>query len=542
MVHDSLLQKGFTTLRNQFFNANIPDSLAYNYADAYLQKAKQLQDEKKIIDGYYYKSLLKLGALKIKYVDSLIQYSIKRSDHYLLENALIVKAGDLYTKRQYKKALDVYIEAQKYAKVANNTQALFTIEYTIGVIYNLIGEYLKGLTILQQSLKNFKTLNVTDEWRRLNIVSSMVTSYRQLGMHDSVTHYISKAIKKTHAKPTYKRLYHVLVLKEGINSYQKQAYQKAVDSIQKAIPYFQEIGDDSNLSYAYFYLGKTYVATQNSAKAIAYFKKVDTIFSNVDYLFPETRATYEFLINHYKKKQNLNKQLMYIERLLRLDSILHDKELYLTKHISENYTTPRLLAAKQHVIQSMQKKERLYVISIMGTVVLVVIAIGFLMYQYMQRKVYKKRFEELLQAQKTSKQHAIIEVSDRKRSDLNIPEDIATAILKNLDDFKQKDEFLSPNITLHKLAKRFKTNHTYLSKIINVYEGKSFNAFVNDLRITYTINRLQNNAIFRKYTIDAIAEESGFSNTRTFSRAFQRRTNLNPSYFIKNLNASQSDI
>ncbi len=94
-------------------------------------------------------------------------------------------------------------------------------------------------------------------------------------------------------------------------------------------------------------------------------------------------------------------------------------------------------------------------------------------------------------------------------------------------------------MTLQKLAKRFKTNHTYLSKIINIYEGKSFNAFINELRISYTIKRLQTDAVFRKYTIDAIAEESGFSNTRTFSRAFQRKTNLNPSYFIKNLNASK---
>jgi AraC-like DNA-binding protein len=330
----------------------------------------------------------------------------------------------------------------------------------------------------------------------------------------------------------------VLVLKEGINLYQTQEYAKAVDSIQKVIPYFQQQEDDSNLAYAYFYLGKTYLKTERPTKAIDYLKKVDTIFLNINYLFPETRAAYELLIDHYKQKKDLSKQLLYIERLLQVDSIIYDKGLYLMKHISEDYNTPRLIADKQQVIQSLEEDKQYYRLGIILAIVIAVITIGFLIYQYVQRNLYQKRFEQLLQAQEDKKQHTIIDVSDQKKAALNIPEDIVAAVLEKLSDFKQKEAFLTSNITLQKLAKDFKTNHTYLSKIINMYEGKSFNAFINDLRISYTINRLQNDSVFRKYTIDAIAEESGFSNTRTFSRAFQRKTNLNPSYFIKNLNAS----
>jgi AraC-like DNA-binding protein len=527
IAHDSLLKKEFTTLHSQFFDTQTPDSIASLYANAYLLKAKNLGDSKKIIDGYYYKSLLASDDLKLHYIDSLIQYATKRPDHYLLENALIIKAGDLYLKNLYKDALDVFLEAQKYAKAADNKKALFNIEYSIGVIYNLIGEYKKGLKTLKKSLKNFETLALKDEGRRLNIMSSMATSYRQLRMHDSVTYYTSKA-----------RLYNVLVLKEGINLYQTQEYAKAVDSIQKVIPYFQQQEDDSNLAYAYFYLGKTYLKTERPTKAIDYLKKVDTIFLNINYLFPETRAAYELLIDHYKQKKDLSKQLLYIERLLQVDSIIYDKGLYLMKHISEDYNTPRLIADKQQVIQSLEEDKQYYRLGIILAIVIAVITIGFLIYQYVQRNLYQKRFEQLLQAQEDKKQHTIIDVSDQKKAALNIPEDIVAAVLEKLSDFKQKEAFLTSNITLQKLAKDFKTNHTYLSKIINMYEGKSFNAFINDLRISYTINRLQNDSVFRKYTIDAIAEESGFSNTRTFSRAFQRKTNLNPSYFIKNLNAS----
>ncbi|MBC8756594.1 helix-turn-helix transcriptional regulator [Kordia sp. YSTF-M3] len=527
-------------MHKHFFAPQTSDVEASLYADAYLKKAKQRNDSKKIINGYYYKGLIDSDSLKIQYIDSLIQLSAKRTDHYLMENALVIKAGNFYNSRSYKKALNIYLKAQKYAKKSNNKHALFNIEYNIGIIYNLIEDYENGLNTFKESLKNFETLEFEDQWKRLQITSSMIVSYRQLGKYDSITHYTTEGIKQTHKQPKYKYLYNLFVLNEGINLYFKKKYSDAIDSIQKTVPYLKSKKDDSKLTFAYFYLAKTYLATQRTEEAIDYLKKADTIFLKINYLFPETRATYELLIDHYKKKKDLKKQLTYIDRLLRLDSIIHDKEMYLAKHISEGYNTPRLIAAKQEIIHSLQKKENFYVVSIIGAILLILLIGGFLIYQYIQRNVYKKRFEQLLKDQENTKQHTIIDVSDRKKSELNIPEDIVTSVLKNLNDFKQKDEFLSSNVTLQKLAKRFKTNHTYLSKIINVYEDKSFNQFINELRITYAIERLQTDATFRKYTIDAIAEESGFSNTRTFSRAFQRKTNLNPSYFIKNLKASHS--
>ncbi len=538
---NSLLQQDFKELRTQFFDSKTSDADALLYAEAYLKKAKQLKDSKRTIEGYYYTSLMQPDSLKTVYIDSLIQHSKKRSDTYFIENGLVVKAGQFFRSRKYKEALNLYIEAQKYAKNKNNKQTLFNIEFNIGIIYNLIGNAEDGLEIFQKSLNDSNALGYKDTTIELNILANIANSYMQKKMYDSASYYTNKIIKQTKGISKYKELYNLVVLKEGINLYHKKQYSVSIDSIQKTIPFFKSIEDDSNLAFAYFYIGKTYLATKKTEEAINYLKKVDTIFLKENYLFPETRATYELLIDHYKKKKELNKQLIYIERLLRLDSITHDKELYLTKHISEDYNTPRLISDKQQIIQSLRKKENLYVTGMVIALIVIILAIGFLVYQNIQRKKYKKRFEELLKAQEETKQHTIIDVSDQKQRELNVPEDIVNTVLKSLADFKEKNEFLTTNITLQKLAKRFKTNHTYLSKIINVYEGQSFNAFVNDLRISYAMKRLQTDAIFRKYTIDAIAEESGFSNTRTFSRAFQKKTNLNPSYFIKNLNASQSN-
>jgi len=197
---DSLSQNVFKELRTQFYNTD-SDAEASLYADIYLKKAKQRKDSKKIIEGYYYKSLVSVDSLMLKYVDSIIGLSSKRTDHYFMENALVIKAGVYYTARSYRKALKLYVEAQQYAKKSDNKPTLFNIEYNIGITYNLIGDYENGLKTLKKSLRDSEKLELQDQWKRLKIMSSLVASYRQLGMYDSISYYTTKGIKKTHKKP-----------------------------------------------------------------------------------------------------------------------------------------------------------------------------------------------------------------------------------------------------------------------------------------------------------------------------------------------------
>jgi len=535
VTKDSIAKKDFKELKALFYASETTDAQALVYADQYLNKAKQLHNSKKIIDGYYYKGLVVSDSLKIIYMDSLITLSKTLPDHYFMENALVMKATVFHYTRNYKKALDLYIEAQKYAQKSNNKSMLFSIEHNIGISYNLIGDHKNALKLLKKSLVNFNTLELKNKKIRLRILIGLVTAYRQNNSLDSVSYYNTIGIKETYNESKYIRTYNLFVLKEGINLFFQKNYTNAVDSIKKTIPHFKKEKDDSNLAYAYFYLGKVYAALGNPNNTIKYFKKVDSIFLKINDLFPEARTSYEVLIDHYKKKQNPKKQLVYIERLLRLDSVLHDKQLYLSKRISEDYNTPRLIADKQQIITNLHKKEHLYFLSIIIAFIVIVVVSSLLIYNYVRKKVYKKRFELLLEQQQHNEELISNTLSKNSKKELNIPEDIVDEVLKKIILFKEKNEFLAVDITLQKLAKNLKTNHTYLSKIINVFEDKSFNAFINDLRVDYTIKRLQDDSIFRKYTIDAIAKESGFSNTRTFTRAFQRKTNLKPSFFIKNI-------
>ena len=94
---------------------------------------------------------------------------------------------------------------------------------------------------------------------------------------------------------------------------------------------------------------------------------------------------------------------------------------------------------------------------------------------------------------------------------------------------------MSQEITLNEVAKSFGTNSTYLSKVINLEKGKNFSHYINDLRIDYTVEELKDNLRFRKYTIKAIANESGFKSAESFSKTFYKKYGIYPSYYIKQL-------
>lgn len=126
------------------------------------------------------------------------------------------------------------------------------------------------------------------------------------------------------------------------------------------------------------------------------------------------------------------------------------------------------------------------------------------------------------------------DIPNKKKIDLAT--DTVDQILKKLADFETNKGYLCPNLKLTNLAKEFSSNNSYLSKIINFHKGKNFSQYINDMRITYVENRLRKDKRFRKYTIKAISEEAGFSNTEAFSHAFYKKTGLKPTHFIKSLN------
>ncbi|WP_312067564.1 AraC family transcriptional regulator [Empedobacter sp.] len=138
---------------------------------------------------------------------------------------------------------------------------------------------------------------------------------------------------------------------------------------------------------------------------------------------------------------------------------------------------------------------------------------------------YNRFFKKLTIDKKKVKEPAIVE----------IPTEVVNHILNQLNDFEMNHLFVQKTLTLAQLAKSFKTNSAYLSKIINSEKGTNFSNYINQLRINYVLHLLMDSDQYHQHSIGDLAELVGFSSSLQFSNVFFQVTSFRPYEYIKQL-------
>jgi YesN/AraC family two-component response regulator len=123
----------------------------------------------------------------------------------------------------------------------------------------------------------------------------------------------------------------------------------------------------------------------------------------------------------------------------------------------------------------------------------------------------------------------------KENVNLSIDEAKENKIVEKLLALESKHEYLNADFTLPYVAKKIKTNTTYLSYVVNKRFGKSFGEYSNELKINYVINEMITNHMYRKYSTQAIAESVGFKNAVSFAKSFRKRTGVSPAQFASNI-------
>jgi AraC-like DNA-binding protein len=91
---------------------------------------------------------------------------------------------------------------------------------------------------------------------------------------------------------------------------------------------------------------------------------------------------------------------------------------------------------------------------------------------------------------------------------------------------KDPTVFTDPLLNRKSLAEKLNTNETALQELITRYFSCSVTEYINEQRLNYARTLLACQS--EKYTIEAIAVDSGFGTRRTFYRQFQQRYSLTP--------------
>ncbi len=101
---------------------------------------------------------------------------------------------------------------------------------------------------------------------------------------------------------------------------------------------------------------------------------------------------------------------------------------------------------------------------------------------------------------------------------------------QKIDDWVEKKQFLSTEITIQELALELRTNRTYLSNFINAHKQMNFKTWINQLRIEEARILLTQ---YPELSIRDITEKVGYGELSNFSRQFKVITGLTPSQWRK---------
>ncbi|WP_299433861.1 AraC family transcriptional regulator [uncultured Aquimarina sp.] len=538
-TQDSLASFTYSQIADKFYEYIENEEIAKIYANEYINRAKNQKDSSLVARAYmmkrhiYKKSSLK----KIEIWDSVITYGLDQEEEHWPEMLYNSRALLYHNMGNQKKSLEDYLSALKYAKRNNNTFYINALKHNVAILKRNLGKYEEAKNLFMEALEFGENEMLLKQGKLDSIgylltLAETISAFRLNKKIDSaeiLNHRGSELSKNKEIDILFR-------LNEGILDYHNKKYFLAIQKIEKSIPEIIEkrntYTEAYNLIEAYLHIGLSYKGLDNQEKAIKNFMKTDSIAETQNHFIPELITAHKELVNHYKSKNDKTNQLKYINKLLKSDSILTSNYKIVGDQLFREFDTRELIQEKEQAIAFLEKENSKTSIKNLVTSGLLILSIIIASFYFYRQRLYKQRFLKLVADQSTDDAFKKSKNTDNR---LAISEEITQHLIECLQQFEDSKEFLNPDINMSSLAKSFNSNSNYLSKVINKHKGKNFTQYMNDLRVDYVIDKLKNDPIFRKYTVLALAQEIGFNNPESFSKAFYKNAGIYPSYFIREL-------
>ena len=532
--NDTLLNKSYDELISKFYGTNSFNE-ALPYAQAFIRKSKQDKDSIRLSAGYYIIASKATGQLVLNYTDSVINITKNNGTIYQPTATYLLKAGYYRDELDFPKSLDNIFLAKEYSLKYYNPVFLRQCQNLLGTIKISIGDFKEALVIFREDLKNTTKDTINKKYSAfLESIYNMASVYNETQMNDSATYYNNIGLRLAREKSNQKFIRY-FEYNIGITLFNLQKYEESKSKMEKASSFFKEIDDKLNEIESIYYLGKIHKTLGQFDQSYKYFNRIDSIYIVKNNFYPKFRDVYYELINLSREREEPNKQIEYTNKLLTLDSLFLSSNLYLNSVIKNKFDLPELILEKEALIYNLELKNRKtsnkFLLLTIGVIVLTILLIHQIYLRYRQKQKAKEIIREYKKGIDTSLDYSKGSSINTKEK-LHISKEIVSNVLNELELFEKEKGFLKSDLTLQQLAKQVKSNSKYLSKIINNYKHKSFNNYINELRINCAMDRLRKERKFRNFTIKAIALESGYNQPESFSRAFIKHTGTKPSYYI----------
>ena len=570
--NNSELNYSYEEIEKKIGESHDSEKAMWKWINLYIEKSKKGKNNETLLYAYREASNSSKYPDNFKYADSSLTIAKLTNDKKLLSSAFLNR-GNLYMNdEKYKKALDDILLANKYSEEANDDYTYNKTKYFIAQNKIYLGLYEDANNELKNCVEYFEANSKSNDplgksYSMYYLYSLMIyiDTNIKLGKQSENKKLITQAFKYIDTKKLEQyRPYFVLL--EGTDAFYRKDYKTAIEKLTKSLTSYN---DQWSHNTDIYYLGLSFWHVGRKKVAIKYLEEIDNEYNKTKKLNPNFRTAYEILIKYNDSIGNTAKQLEYINKLMALDKSYEKNYKYLYTRINKEYDNQKLIDEKNKIEKSLKTQKITNIFLFFVSIAI----IGLIVLRYKKlQKTYKARFEEILAQNQTKKvEHKIdeekviaIKSTDKKADEEILVNNEISAeqtfdynfynkipglnpifvenILNQLEKFENDNKFLDTQISQRLLSENLSTNATYLSKIINIYKGKTFNIYINDLRLDYIIEFLKNDVKYLNMDVKELAKLSGFNNTENFSDNFQRKFKIKPSYFIKmmkeNLNSN----
>ncbi|MBC5834991.1 AraC family transcriptional regulator [Flavobacterium sp. F372] len=432
----------------------------------------------------------------------------------------------------------------KYKKNVPNNH--FNEQY--GSIKVAMGDYVNGISLLKRELKTShhlklgigekKVMNKKLFADKYNIIGEAYQKYyiqtKKTILLDSANYYFNVAAKmmlQDNFYPEYTRA--LLSMREAKSAALAGNYVKSLSLYRerKKFPSIQENIRTEQL----FDLGMAdcFHHLNEVDSALFYCRKYIKNYQITKVSKENLLMAYNIMTQCYSEKKDNKNAYLYAQKSLELiQSIggIKNKSL----NFLHNYDLNKIKEESDKIIAS----KNYFKISLFGILIILSSVIYSFYYYHKVQKEKHYRFLKIIQNLKESKTSSNnnLEIDKTETQPKQIIDDeLIEKIVLGLKKIEKKETFLDPNFKLAFVAKKLNTNTAYLSQYFNQVMQKTFSEYTQELRIQYVLQKLIDAPYFRKYTLQAIAEEVGYKDANTFVRVFKKQTGRSPNYYIEKL-------
>ncbi|SEF72596.1 helix-turn-helix domain-containing protein [Parabacteroides chinchillae] len=188
----------------------------------------------------------------------------------------------------------------------------------------------------------------------------------------------------------------------------------------------------------------------------------------------------------------------------------------------------------------LQDQSRLFIIS--AYIIILLLLLTWLTYRNSQIVRHKNKIianltdqliscrDQLQQARETIKELSQSNIKSPVKEIVSITNEPADSdLFATLQEIIVKEKlFLQPDLTREYLLKRIKTDKNRFARMLQENANSNFNSYINDMRLEYSMLLMKQ---YPHHTIQAIAQDSGISNVRTYHRLFKEKMGMTPAEY-----------